>query len=132
VSAVPGPIRVLLVEDNEVFQQTLELLLGLRSDIDVVGTVGDGATAPGVCAELEPDVVLMDYRLPGLDGVEATRAVRAASPRSAVVCLTAAAGPRELEALEAAGAVASLSKDAELDEIVETIRRAAGRTAPSG
>jgi two-component system, NarL family, response regulator DesR len=131
VSAVAEPIRVLLVEDNVVFQQTLELLLGLRADIEVVGAVGDGARAPAVCAELQPEVVLMDYRLPGLDGVEATKAVRAASPRSAVVCLTAAASPRELEALEAAGAIASLSKDAELDEIVGTIRRAAGRVASS-
>ena len=122
-----APIRVVLVEDNEVFQQTLELLLGLREDIEVIASVGDGARASAVCAALGPDVVLMDYRLPGLDGVEATRAVLAASPGSAVVCLSAMATPRELEAIHAAGAVECLSKDAELDEIVAAIRRAARR-----
>jgi DNA-binding NarL/FixJ family response regulator len=115
------------VEDNEVFQQTLELLLGLRDDIEVVATVGDGTRAAPVCAEVTPDVVVMDYRLPGLDGVEATRAVLAASPLSAVVCLSAMASPRELDALQEAGAVECLSKDAELDDIVYSIRRAAGR-----
>ena len=68
------PIRVVLVEDNEVFREALELLLGLRPDMSVIASVPDGSKAAGVVAELEPDVVLMDYRLPGLDGVQATRA----------------------------------------------------------
>jgi two-component system response regulator DesR len=69
----------------------------------------------------------MDYRLPGLDGVQATAALRKACPDVAVVCLTASANPREMEALQAAGAVACLTKDQELDEIVDAIRDAAGR-----
>ena len=69
----------------------------------------------------------MDFRLPGMDGVEATIALRAACPSVAVVCLTASASPRELEALEAAGAVACLRKDQELDEIVDAIRGAGER-----
>jgi len=73
----------------------------------------------------KPDVVLMDYRLPGLDGVQATRAVREAWPDVAVVCLTASANFSEVDALYQAGAVACLSKDQELDEIVDAIRRAA-------
>ena len=63
------PIRVVLVEDNEVFREAVELLLGLRDDIQVVASVPDGDGAAAAAAELRPDVVLMDYRLPGLDGV---------------------------------------------------------------
>jgi DNA-binding NarL/FixJ family response regulator len=119
------PIRLVLVEDNQVFREALELLLGLRSDIVVVASVSDGASAADVVREHRPDVVLMDYRLPGIDGVQATKAVREAAPDVAVVCLTASANLREVDALFEAGAVACLSKDQELDEIVEAIRRAA-------
>ena len=122
---MPEPIRVVLVEDNQVFREALELLLGLRSDIVVVASVADGSSATEVVREHRPDVVLMDYRLPGLDGVQATRAVREACPDVAVVCLTASANFREVDALYEAGAVACLSKDQELDEIVEAIRSAA-------
>jgi DNA-binding NarL/FixJ family response regulator len=120
------PIRIVLVEDNVTFREALELLLGLRSDVEVVAAVGDGAEAADVCAALSPDVVLMDYRLPGLDGVEATRAVLARSPGAAVVCLTAAANEREQQALLEAGARACLHKDQDLEEIVHAIHEAAG------
>ena len=120
-----GPtIRIVLVEDNQVFREALELLLGLQGDIEVVASVGSGSDAVAVAEEHAPDVVLMDYRLPGLDGVQATRAVRDAVPGVAVVCLTASANLREVDALYEAGAVACLSKDQELDEIVAAIRRA--------
>jgi DNA-binding NarL/FixJ family response regulator len=126
---VTAPIRIVLVEDNQVFREALELLLGLRSDVAIVASVADGAGAVPACREHAPDVVLMDYRLPGLDGVQATRAVLDACPDVAVVCLTATVSPRETEALYAAGAVACLRKDQELDEIVAAIYRAAGRLA---
>ena len=120
-----APVRIVLVEDNEVFRRALELLLGLRDDIDVVAATADGRDVVRVCREYAPDVVLMDYRLPGLDGVEATAAVREACPDTAVVGLSASLNPREHDALLAAGAVACLSKDRELDEIVATIHAAA-------
>ena len=123
--AWPTPIRLVLVEDNQVFREALELLLGLRADIEVVASVADGSSAAEVVREHRPDVVLMDYRLPGIDGVQATRAVREAVPDVAVVCLTASANLREVDALLEAGAVACLTKDQELDEIVAAIRRAA-------
>jgi two-component system, NarL family, response regulator DesR len=126
---VVRPVRILLVEDNAVFREALELLFSLRDDIDVVASVGDGNAAVPACIEHEPDVVLMDYRLPGLDGVQATRAVRAACPQAAVVCLTASAGGREIEALEEAGAITCLRKDQELEEIVDAIKRAAESAA---
>ena len=123
------PIRVVLVEDNEVFREALELLLGLRDDIAVVASVPDGTDAAAAAAEFTPDVVLMDYRLPGLDGVQATRAVREAAPETAVVCLTASANLRERDALIEAGAVDCLRKDQGLEAIVEAIRSAAGAQA---
>jgi two-component system, NarL family, response regulator DesR len=124
-----APVRVVLVEDNAVFREALELLLGLRSDVDVVAAVGDGTEAVAAVREHRPDVVLMDYRLPGLDGVQATAAIHEAAPGVAVVILTASVAPREFDALLEAGAVACLSKDQELDDIVAAIRRAAGGVA---
>ena len=122
-------IDVVLVEDNDVFREALELLLEVTPDIRVVASTGDGRSALDLCSEFEPDVVLMDYRLPELDGVEATAALSAACPEAAVVVLTAAAENGEIEALMGAGAVACLTKDRELDEIVGAIRSAAGRGA---
>ena len=115
---------MLLVEDNDVFRQALELLLGMQPGLEVVGAVAEGTSVVAAATELRPDVVVMDFRLPGMDGVEATRALKAALPEIAVVCLTASASPRELEALEAAGAGVCLRKDQELDEIVAAIRSA--------
>ncbi len=122
-----APVRVALVEDNAVFREALELLLGLRPDLDVVGAAEDGTQVVEMCRRLDPDVVIMDYRLPALDGVQATRALREACPEVAVVCLTASANLREIDALYAAGAVACLTKDEHLDKIVAAILSAAGR-----
>jgi len=124
---MPAPARVLLVEDTQVFREALELLLGLRPDIEVVASIGDGSEAVAAAREHEPDVVLMDYRLPGIDGVQATAALRTACPDVAVVCLTASANAREIEALYDAGAVECLTKDQELDLIVDAIKRAVAK-----
>jgi DNA-binding NarL/FixJ family response regulator len=118
--------RILLVEDNQVFREALELLLGLRDDVEVVASIADGGDAVAACDTYRPDVVLMDYRLPGMDGVQATAAVKQAHPEIAVVCLTASANAREVDALYAAGATTCLTKDQELDVIVDAITRAAG------
>jgi DNA-binding NarL/FixJ family response regulator len=120
-----GTIDVVLVEDNDVFRETLELLLDVTPDMRVVASVGDGRSALEAAEELDPDVVIMDYRLPELDGVEATSAMREVCPKAAVVVLTASVEHEELDALLDAGAVACLTKDQELDEIVGAIRNAA-------
>src|SRR6266702_7472242 len=119
------PIRILLVEDNQVFREALELLLGMRADIEVVASVGDGSEAVAACDKYKPQVVLLDYRLPMMDGVQTTVAVKEAHPEIAVVCLTASANSREIEAMYEAGAAACLTKDQERDEIVDAVKRAA-------
>ena len=81
--------RVVLVEDNRLFRETLELLLGLREGSRSSASVGGGAEAVEVCAELAPDVVLIDYRMPGLDGAAGDPRGARASPGDARVCLTA-------------------------------------------
>jgi DNA-binding NarL/FixJ family response regulator len=118
-------IRLVLVEDNQVFREALELLLSLRDDVEVVASVDNGAAAAATVSSVQPDVVLMDYRLPGLNGIEATRAIRRACPGVAVVCLTASVSPREVEELYAAGAHACVTKDEDLDRIVAAIHGAA-------
>ena len=122
-------IRVLLVEDNQVFREALELTLGMRPDMEVVAAVPDGTSAVAAAREVRPDVVVMDYRLPGLDGVQATRAVRDACPTAAVICLTASASLRERDALTDAGVVACLRKDDGLDAVVAAIKRASQSAA---
>jgi DNA-binding NarL/FixJ family response regulator len=119
-----APIRILLVEDNDVYRASLELLLDLQDGVEVVGGVADGADAAEACAAAGADVVLMDFRLPGVDGATATRAVLDSCPGSAVVCLTAEATEAEDEAVRAAGAAALVRKGGAIDELVQAIRRA--------
>ena len=118
-------IRVVLIEDNDAFRQALELLLELRGEIEIVASEEHGERAVELCKAHEPDVILLDYRLPGLDGVQIARLVRDECPEVAVVVLTAAAQEREIEALLEQGTVACVGKDEPLDVIVEAIRRAA-------
>jgi DNA-binding NarL/FixJ family response regulator len=122
-------IGVVLVEDNDVFREALELMLDVTPDVRVVASVSNGESAVEVCPRVQPDVVLVDYRLPGLDGVETTAAIRAACPEASVVVLTASAESEEVAALLDAGAVACLTKDRELDDIVGAIRDAAGKNS---
>jgi DNA-binding NarL/FixJ family response regulator len=119
------PVRIVLVEDNEVFRDALELLLGMRTDVEIVASVGDGAAADAAAKEYRPDVMLMDYRMPAMDGIQATAQVMEEVPGVAVVALTASADAAEREALVEAGAVACLMKDQELEEIVAAILQAA-------
>ena len=122
-----APVRVAIIEDNDVFREALEMLLGLQPDLEVVASAPDGDDAAALCREHSPDVVLMDYRLPGMDGVQATRQLLEACPEVAVVGLTASANQSEVDALFAAGAVACLTKDEPLEDIVAAIHRAAAQ-----
>jgi DNA-binding NarL/FixJ family response regulator len=87
--------------------------------------VSMGDSAPALVAELKPDVVLMDYRMPGLNGAEATRAVLDAYPDTKVVCLSASVTAQEVKEVLAAGAVACITKDEDFDRLVQTVQEAA-------
>ena len=116
--------RILLVEDNAIYREALELLLGLHPDVEIAGSVADAEAALEFCARDCPDPVLLDYRLPGLDGVEATQILLERFGSLAIVCLTGLATERERQALIEAGAYACLTKDQELGEIVAAVHAA--------
>lgn len=120
-------VRVLLVEDNDVYRSTLELLLEGRDGLEIVGAVAAGDEAAAAAKALDPDVVLMDFRLPGLDGAGATAAVLAVSPRVAVICLTAEATDADRLAVRAAGAVGLVEKGSPIDDLVRAIQSASQR-----
>ncbi len=123
-------IRVLIVDDHALVRRGLADLLGAADDIEVVGALEDGALAADAVAELEPDIVLMDLSMPGLDGIDATRAVLAARPQTKVIVLTSfAENARILAALDA-GAVGYLLKDAEPDDISRALRDAVAGGVP--
>jgi DNA-binding NarL/FixJ family response regulator len=118
-------VKIVLVEDNQIFRETLELLLGLRGDLQIVAAVGTGQEAVAVCAKVHPDVVVVDYRMPGLSGAQTTEAVLEVSPATRVVCLTASVSRAEVQELYTAGAVTCVGKDEHLERIVEAIYAAA-------
>jgi DNA-binding NarL/FixJ family response regulator len=120
------PIRVLLVEDSEVYRESLVLLLGRSPGIEVVGGVATGGGAAAACAELAADVVVIDYRLPDMDGAEAAADVRERCPDAAVVFLSASAGEKQLFGARAAGSPL-VRKDEGLDALLAAVHAAAGR-----
>ena len=118
-----GPIRILIAEDHAVVRQALSVMLGMESDVMVVGEAVDGEQAVTLCQEVDPDLVLMDVRMARMDGVEATRRIREKCPDTNILILTGF-GDEEilLQAVEA-GAHGFLLKDASNDEVVEAIHR---------
>ena len=123
------PIRVLIADDQRVVRDGLTMLVGLVEDIEVVGTASDGLEAIDGAARERPDVVLMDLRMPGTDGAEATRRIREALPDTQVLVLTTYADDDSLFPALQAGARGYLTKDANAEEIEQAIRTlAAGRT----
>jgi DNA-binding NarL/FixJ family response regulator len=119
------PVRVLAADDQRVVREGLAMLLGLLPDVEVVGTAADGEEVLALAAELRPDVILMDLRMPRMDGVEATRRLRERDPAVKVVVLTTYADDRSvLDALRA-GALGYLTKDAGAAEIQQALHRVA-------
>jgi DNA-binding NarL/FixJ family response regulator len=116
--------RVLLVDDQDLVRQGLRLILELAG-LDVVGEARDGAEALAAVAEHDPDVVLMDLRMPGMDGIEATRRITAAHPGVRVLALTTFDLDEHVVDAVRAGAVGFLLKDVTGDGLVEAVRRAA-------
>ncbi len=115
-------IKVLIVDDHQVVRQGLRTFLELHDDIEVVGEADDGATAVDLARRLKPDIVLMDLVMPGLDGIAATRQIRAQEGGAQVIALTSFAEDDKVFPAIQAGASSYLLKDVSPDELVDAIR----------
>ena len=125
MSAAVAPVRVLLVDDQALFREALSTLLEVRPEIEVVGEAGDGDAALRRTADLRPDVVLMDLHMPVLDGIAATRRLRAEHPDVRVLALTTFDDDEDVFAALRAGALGYLLKDVSGDRLVEALLAAA-------
>ena len=126
------PIRVMLVDDHAMVRRGLATFLKVFDDLQLAGEAENGADAVQLCAEVLPDVILMDMVMPGMDGVSATRAIRQQFPMVQVIALTSfKEGELIKNALEA-GAIGYLLKDISADELAQAIRAVhIGRSALS-
>jgi DNA-binding NarL/FixJ family response regulator len=122
-------IRVVVADDQRVVRDGLAMLIGMIDGLEVVGCAADGVQAVDLCARSRPDVVLMDLRMPRMEGAQATETIRAAQPEVQVLVLTTYADDEYLFPALRAGARGYLTKDASAEEIERAIRAlAAGRT----
>ncbi|MEZ4518875.1 MAG: response regulator transcription factor [Chloroflexota bacterium] len=119
------PIRVMLVDDQALFREGLGTLLSVWDDIEVVGEAGNGEEAITTALEIQPDVILMDLRMPVLDGVAATRRLREVAPKIRVIVLTTFDDDEHVFDGLRAGALGYLLKDVSSDKLVEAIQAAA-------
>ncbi len=124
------PIRVMLVDDHALFRKGVASLLASCPDIEVVGEAGDGAEAVAAVRDLMPDVILMDIHMPSMDGLEATRRIKAEHPYAKIVMLTVAEEERSLFDAIKAGAHGYLLKKVEPDEFLSMIRGISRGEAP--
>ena len=122
---MPEPIRLLLVDDQQLMREGLRILLELEPDLQIVGEAGDGQTALEVYANLQPDVVLMDVRMPGMDGVEATWRLRERWPEARVIILTTFDEDEYVFEGLRAGARGYLLKDVSGHDLAQAVRTVA-------
>ena len=122
-------IRVLLVDDQSLLRMGFRLILEAEPDIEVVGEAGDGASGVSMASALHPDVVLMDVRMPGMDGIKATASIIEAGPASKVLILTTFDVDQYVFAGLKAGASGFMLKDAPPAELLAAIRTVAGGDA---
>ncbi|KQQ68597.1 MULTISPECIES: response regulator transcription factor [unclassified Microbacterium] len=116
-------IRLLIADDQALVRGALGALLDLEPDLTVIGMASDGAEALRLAEELRPDVCLMDIQMPGMDGVEATRRVREASPTTKILIVTTFARPGYLRSALDAGASGFIVKDTPAEQLAEAVRR---------
>jgi len=115
-------IRVLIVDDHAVVRQGIRTFLETALDLEVIGAAEGGAQAVRLAEEFKPDVALVDMVMPGLDGVETTRAIRSASPQTQVIIFTSYHEDAHIFPAIRAGALSYLMKDATPNEIAEARR----------
>lgn len=118
------PIRVILVDDHQMVRKGLALFLKAFDDLELVGEAGSGSEAIQLCSEVLPDVVLMDLAMPGMDGVDTTRAIRKDFPQIQVIALTSFTEGNLVKNALNAGAIAYLLKDVSAEELAQAIRAA--------
>lgn len=118
-------VRVVIVDDHPVVREGLRGMLGAEADLDVVGEAGGGDGAVAVVGRLAPDVVLMDLRMPGVDGVEATSRILAVAPATRVLVLTTYDNDRDILRAVEAGAAGYLLKDTPRAQLAQAVRAAA-------
>lgn len=121
---VDNPIRVLLVDDHAMMRMGISMFLEAFDDLDAVGEASNGAEAVRLCAELEPDIILMDLIMPTMDGVEATRAILAEHPQTRILALTSFEEVDLVHGVLQAGAIGYLLKDVSAQELAQAIRAA--------
>jgi len=119
---ISGPISVLIVDDHPVVRQGLRVLLEVQDGIEVAGEAGDGPAALALAAEREPDVILLDLKLPGMDGIAVLGELTARYDRSRVLVLTSVTDHASAAAALRAGAAGVLYKDVDPDALVRAIR----------
>ncbi|MDZ5662776.1 response regulator transcription factor [Nocardioides sp. S-58] len=116
------PVRVLVVDDQELFRRGLIMLLGGDSDIEVVGEAADGITATDLAVSTAPDVILLDVRMPRRTGVEACRAIKEAVPSAKIIMLTVSDEEADLYESVKNGASGYLLKDSSIEEVAQAVR----------
>jgi DNA-binding NarL/FixJ family response regulator len=119
---MPQPIRVLVVDDHAIVREGICSLLARRKDIQVVGEAADGKRAIDAVAQCDPDVVLMDIQMPGLNGLEATREIHKRFPSTRILVLTQHESKEYVVPLLHAGAVGYITKTARARELIDAIR----------
>ena len=124
------PIRVLIADDHVLFTEALEAILSGDKRIDVVGRARDGGEAVELTRTLQPDLVLMDVSMPVLDGIEATREIRAAGSDAAILMLTGSNSRDDVDSAREAGASGYVTKDRIASELVEAIIEVARGRVP--
>jgi NarL family two-component system response regulator LiaR len=120
----PEPIRVMTVDDHQILRGGLRFLLLAFDDIELVGEARSGGEAIDLCDQLQPDVVLMDMMMPGMDGAATTQAIKGQHPEIQILILSSFSDADWVREAMRAGAVGYLLKDASMDELAEGIRSA--------
>ena len=125
-----GPVRVLIADDHGLVRDGYKLMLEREEDLEVVGEASNGREAVELCRKLRPEFVLMDVRMPEMDGLEATRAIKGEFPTTSVLVVTTYDNPDYLfEAIEA-GAAGYVLKDAPKSQLLDAVRRTLGGESP--